>query len=171
MLFSDEVDHDISKEEKEKLVKNKFTMPYICNYIIEVLIYFTDFKEDKTLNLRNYLDSVFIKIVDIWGFTISYLPIFESLFENYNKLNETELELFDTLKKIFIKYLYSPRIKPINEHELTNDFKSLNKILNITNTKHMSSSLKISSSNKSKGVTGKTYLLNYKDTESKKYNI
>jgi len=162
MLFSNELD-DIDQNSKEKLIENDFTLIYISNYIIEILINFTKFREDGTLNLREYIDTVFIKIVDIWGFIISYLPIFTALFENYKKLNEMELELFEALKKIFIKYLYSPRIKPINIDELTNELKELNKIFKLTSTSinsRKTSSLKISSTKKSKGVTGQTYLLN-----------
>lgn len=173
MLFSNEFD-DMNKDDKEKLIKNDITLPYIYNYIIQVLIHFTYFKEDKTINLRKYLDSVFIKIVDIYGFIISYLPIFEALFENYNKLNETELKLFENMKVLFIKYLFSPRIEPINILELVNELKRFNKILNVpnnNNNKHSSlSSLKVSSSYKNKGVTGKTYLLNY-NTQTTKYSI
>jgi serine/threonine protein kinase len=80
MLFSNELD-DIDVKEKEKVIESEFTLPYIYNYIIEVLINFTNFRKDGTLNLRIYLDTVFIKIVDIYGFIISYLPFFEALFE------------------------------------------------------------------------------------------
>jgi hypothetical protein len=162
MLFSNELD-DIDQNSKEKLIESEFTLPYIYNYIIEVLINFTNFREDGTLNLRVYLDTVFIKIVDIWGFIISYIPIFAALFENYEKLNEMEMELFESLKSIFIKYLYSPRIIPINISELTNELKKLNKIFKLTTTSTSSrrtSSLKISSTKRSKGVTGQTYILN-----------
>ena len=162
MLFSNELD-DIDQNSKEKLIESEFTLPYISNYIIDVLIKFTNFREDGSLNLRNYLDTVFIKIVDIWGFVISYLPIFSALFDNYEKLNEIEMELFEYLKKIFIKYLYTPRITPINITELTNELKELNKIFKLTSTStnsRRSSSLKISSTKRSKGVTGQTYLLN-----------
>jgi serine/threonine protein kinase len=162
MLFSNELD-DIDKNSKEKLIESEFTLPYIYNYIIEVLINFTNFREDGTLNFRIYLDTVFIKIVDIWGFIISYISIFAALFENYEKLNEMEMELFESLKLIFIKYLYSPRITPINETELTNELKELNKIFKLTSTSTNSrrtSSLKISSTKRSKGVTGQTYILN-----------
>jgi serine/threonine protein kinase len=164
MLFSNELD-DIDQNSKEKLIESEFTLPYISNYIIEVLINFTNFKEDGTLNLRVYLDTVFIKIVDIWGFIISYLPIFSALFDNYKKLNETEMEVFEYLKQIFIKYLYTPRITPISVTELTNELKDLNKIFKLTSTStstgsRRTSSLKISSTKRSKGVTGQTYLLN-----------
>jgi hypothetical protein len=173
MLFSNDFD-DVSGDDKEKLIKKDVTLPYICNYIIQVLTHFTYFKEDGTIDLRKYLDSVFIKIVDVYGFVISYLPIFEALFENYNKLNETEIKLFETMKTLFLKYLFSPRVEPINVSELENELKGLNKILNITNNNNKrssSSSLKVSSSNKSKGVTGKTYLLDYKYTGSTKNSI
>jgi hypothetical protein len=180
MLFSNELDY-IDQNSKEKLIESEFTLPYICNYIIEVLINFTNFKKDGTLNLRVYLDTVFIKIVDIWGFIISYIPIFSALFDNYEKLNETEMELFEYLKQIFIKYLYSPRITPINITELTNELKELNKIFKLTSTStstnsRKSSSLKISSTKKSKGVTGQTYLLNSSQkkrskTRSSRHNI
>ena len=162
MLFSNELD-DIDQNSKEKIIESEFTLPYISNYISEVLINFTKFRKDGTLNLRIYLDTVFIKIVDFWGFIISYLPIFQALFENYKKLNETEMELFEFLKQIFIKYLYSPRITPINETELTNELKNLNKIFKLTSissSSRKSSSLKTSSSKKIKGVTGQTHILN-----------
>jgi len=151
MLFSD----DLSDE-------NNFALPYICDYIIEVLINFTNYKKDGSINLRIYLDNVFIKIVDIWGFIISYLPILEALSKNYNKLNKMEIKLFETLKNIFIKYLFTPRIIPIKINELTNDLNELNKIINIKDIRMINkktSSLKISSSKRIKGITGETYVV------------
>jgi len=160
MLFGSEL-KNMDEKSKEKIIESEFTLPYICNYIIEILINFTKFREDGSLNLRVYLDAVFIKIVDIWGFVISYFPIFELLHENYENLNETETQLFEALKNIFIKYLFSPRIIPINVSELTNELKGINKILRLTNTtSNKNSSLKVSSSKRSKGVTGQTYILN-----------
>jgi hypothetical protein len=177
MLFSNELD-DINNKEKEKIIENEFTLPYIYNYIIDVLVNFTNFRKDGTLNLRIYLDNVFIKIVDIYGFVISYLPIFTSLFENYTTLNKTELELFDSLKSIFIKYLFSPRTKSINVNEITKELKELNKILSIPNTNsynRKSTSLRVSSSKKNKGVTGQTYLVKFSHNKTLKktstYNI
>ena len=153
MLFSNDFD---------TTVENNFALPYICDYIIEVLINFTNYRKDGTLNLRIYLDTVFIKIVDIWGFIISYLPILEALFDNYNKLNEIEMKLFETLKNIFIKYLFTPRIIPININDLTNDLNGLNKIINLIGIRIINkktSSLKISSSKRIKNITGETYVL------------
>jgi hypothetical protein len=160
MLFGNEL-KNIDEKNKEKIIESEFTLPYICNYIIEILINFTKFREDGSLNLRVYLDTVFIKIVDIWGFVISYIPIFELLHENYENSNKIEIQLFEALKSIFIKYLFSPRIEPINVSELTNELKGINKIFRLTTTSsNKNSSLKVSSTKRSKGVTGQTYILN-----------
>jgi len=155
MLFSNDLGNNTT-------IENNFALPYICDYIIEVLINFTNYRKDGTLNLRIYLDNVFIKIVDIWGFIIAYLPILEALFNNYNKLNEMEMKLFERLKKIFIKYLFTPRIIPVKINDLTNDLNGLNKIINVKGIRIINkktSSLKISSSKRSKGITGQTYVL------------
>jgi hypothetical protein len=164
MLFSNDL-NDIIESKKTTIIENDFTLVYISNYIIEVLINFTKFKNNGILNLRVYLDSVFIKIVDIWGFIISYLPILTILFENYKKLDENEIKLFAKIKQIFIKYLFAPRITPINEKELSKELKNLNKLFNSINNKNNNLySLKITSdvkkSIKNQGVTGQTYELN-----------
>jgi hypothetical protein len=52
----------------------------------------------------------------------------EILFENYEKLNIKEILLFDTLKHLFLTYLYQPRIKPIDIQILSEDFKKMNTI-------------------------------------------
>ena len=55
------------------------------------------------------------------------------LFDNYDKLTETELKLFNIIKHIILKYLYEPRITPINIVELTHDLKSINNLFEIQN--------------------------------------
>jgi hypothetical protein len=113
----------------KKYVEEKLTIPYIVNYLVEILLHFTKFKSDGSLNLRVYLDNVFIKIIDIWGFIISYVPLYELLFENYTKLTNNQHLIIKKLKKIFIKYLYEPRIKPINIEDLERDLKEINLLI------------------------------------------
>ena len=114
--------------DKSTLIENDFTMTYITNYLIDVLIHFTRFRENGTLNMRIYLDTVFIKIVDIWGFIVTYFPMLEFFDENYDNLTEEQEQMFKKIKELFIKYLYSPRIEPINENELVSDLKILSKL-------------------------------------------
>lgn len=129
VLFSNELTHIKDDTLKIQIIETDFTMMYIINYIIEVLLHFTKVKANGALNMRPYLDHVFVKIVDIWGFIITYFPIAESLFENYSKLKPNELELFEHLKNIFIHYLFKPRVHPINIQQLSNDLKLSNTYL------------------------------------------
>ena len=119
-------DSEQKEESIKKYIETKYTFPFIINYLVETLIHFTKFKSDGSLNLLFYLDTVFIKIIDIWGFIISYFPLYELLFENYHNLTNNQLEIFEKLKNIFLKYLYEPRIKPVEIEDLEYEFKNLN---------------------------------------------
>jgi serine/threonine protein kinase len=127
ILFSRQLT-SVNDSDKSTLIENDFTMTYITNYLIDVLIHFTRFRENGTLNMRIYLDTVFIKIVDIWGFIVTYFPMLEFFNENYDNLTEEQEHMFKKIKELFIKYLYSPRIEPINENELVSDLKILSKL-------------------------------------------
>jgi serine/threonine protein kinase len=143
MLFNNELETEKNidlnsindSEEKEeyikKFIEKKYTFPFIINYLVGVLLHFTKFKSDGSLNLRFYLDNIFIQIIDIWGFIVSYLPLYELLFENYYNLTNNQVAIFKKLKYIFLKYLYQPRIKPIEIEDLEYELKDLNKLLEI----------------------------------------
>lgn len=130
ILFSNDL-KNIDDDVKKQIIENEFTLSYITNYIVEILINFTFFKKDSSLNLRSYLDNVFIKIVDITGFIVTYFSMLEILFNNYANLNVTQQNIFNLLKSIFVNYLYTPRIEPINVDELVNEFQKLNYLFEI----------------------------------------
>jgi hypothetical protein len=114
-------------------IENNITIPCIVNYIYEILNKYTKFRENHTLDLRKYLDNIFIHNLDIWGFCVIYFPIYELLFINFNKLNTAEIKCFENLKKMF-KYLYTTPeklncnkiIKILNWHKITNSIKKQN---------------------------------------------
>jgi len=118
-------DNDSIKE----YIEINYTLPYIINYLVEILMHFTRFKPDGSLNLRYYLDNIFIKIIDIWGFVVSYLPLYELLFENYDNLTEKQMMIFMKLKYIFLNFLYEPRNNLIIVENLENNLKELNILL------------------------------------------
>ena len=132
MLFFDNI-RDIenlnSEHDKKKYIQKHFTNKFIINYLNEILLNYTLFKSDGLLNMRDYLDNVFIQILDVWGFIISYFPLYELFYENYSILNEKQLLIFKKLKYIFLEYLYKPRIKIIDIESLVNDLKNINEII------------------------------------------
>ena len=120
-----------NNDEIKRYIEINYTLPYIINYLVEILFHFTKFRDDGSLDIRYYLDNYFIKIIDIWGFIISYFPLYELLFENYHNLNTTQMMLLNKLKHIFINYLYSPQIHLIKLKNLENDLKDLNNFFKI----------------------------------------
>jgi hypothetical protein len=109
----------------KEYIENNYTMPCILNYLVAVVIHFVKIKRDGSLDMRNYLDNIFIKIIDIWGFIVSYLPLYELLFENYNNLTSQQISIFKKLKYIFLYYLYEPHNDLIKIENLEKDLKEL----------------------------------------------
>jgi hypothetical protein len=130
LLYSSELT-SISDSSKPVLIETEITMPYITDYIIGVLLYFTKFKRDGSLSLIEYLKEVYIKIVDIWGLITAYYPLLEMFSNNYLNLNEHEMKIFEQIKYIFKEYLYTPRHTPINIDELLGDFNILGNLINV----------------------------------------
>jgi hypothetical protein len=127
-LYSNELT-TVSKNEMPAVIETQITMDFIVNYIVNVLVHFTKFRKDGSLNLRDYFDNVFIKIVDVWGFINIYYPVIELLANNYSLLTENEIKVFDKLKLIFVNYLYNPRYEPINMNSLYLDLKDLGDLI------------------------------------------
>jgi serine/threonine protein kinase len=121
----------ISHDNKPDVIETEITMPYIIDSIIDVLLHYTKFKSDGSLNLREYLDEVYIQIVDIWGFITAYFPLLEMFGNNYFKLNENELKIFKQLQYIFNKYLYKHPAVPINLDQLYADLNILGNLIHV----------------------------------------
>jgi len=135
ILFVREIP-DVDEKDKELVIQTQFTMNYITNYIIEVLHFFTRFRKDGTLSLREYLNNVFVHIIDIWGFICLYYPILSFLDDNYDRLNENQLGMFQLMKNLFVFYLYSPRTEPIDLDDLRRHLETFNRLIDneINNT-------------------------------------
>jgi hypothetical protein len=131
-------------------------MPFIINYIVDILLHYTKFKEDGTLNLREYLNEVYIKIVDIYGFINVYYPLLELLSDTYKSLDAEKLKLFNQLSFIYYTYLYSPRHKPIDVNDLMKDLHNLGNLLNSIAYKEDKITSKQSSSRQSSSRGTKT---------------
>ena len=126
-LFQNDLNHATSGEYVKDAIEFNFTNHYIINYLIEILIKYT---QNQQFQLLRYFNEVYIKIVDIWGFLMCYYNIISVLYKNYNHLNKSELELFEALKQVYIEYLFTPRVTPIHIQKLTVDLKKLNVLFN-----------------------------------------
>jgi hypothetical protein len=151
ILFSNDIENN-NEDDKMKIIENEFTIVYISNYIIHILKKYTYLHKNKVvINLREYLDNVFIHIVDIWGFILCYFPLLETLFTNYKNLSVNQHKMFIKIKNIYITYLYTPRIEPIEVNKLVKDLQELNLLID-NEENNVSSSKSIKSIKSSKSI-------------------
>ena len=94
---------------KVKIIENEFTLFYITNYLVKIIEKYTHLEKNKlVINLKDYLDNVFINIVDVHGLLTCYFPLIDILFMNYSKLSPSQHQIFIKIKNIFTTYLFSP---------------------------------------------------------------
>jgi len=130
----------ISEKSKPAYIETQITMPIIVDYIVDVLFHHTNFRENGELNLRVYLNDVFIKLVDIYGFILIYYPLLELLYDNYLSLARAQLEVYNHLCYIFKTYLFVPIHEPYDMGKLLNDLKKLGNLIHIIFTKQKETS-------------------------------
>jgi hypothetical protein len=111
-----------SEDVIKNTIEDENAITTIINYIIPILFEFT---EGNSLNLTKYLNNVYIHLVDIYGFINIYCPLLESLYKNFAILTKNQRLIFELIKGLYTKYLYSPTNKPINIEDLINDLKKL----------------------------------------------
>jgi len=129
-LYSNQLS-SVSEKSKPAYIETQITMPIIVDYIVNVLVHYTKFKENGDLNLREYLNEVFIKIVDIYGFINVYYPLLELLYNNYFSLNSEKMNLYNKLCFLYKKYLYTPINQPYEMNKLLSAFKDIGNLIHI----------------------------------------
>lgn len=145
----------LNQHDKGTFIAYDFTYYYIIEYLSKILEKYTIHGK---FQLINYFNEVFIKNIDIWGFVMIYMPFITILYENYNKLNEDEMKLFEQIKYIIIHFLFETPITTIQTNELVSELRKLNSFFqgsssNIISSKQDSSSSNYSSSTKPKKRT------------------
>jgi serine/threonine protein kinase len=166
-ILLDQEKREEEEEERKETSISQITMEYITKYIVNILIHFTIFREDGTwtLNMREYLDHVFIDNVDVWGFVSTYLAFLESLHENKDELEKPLIECFDIIRNLFM-FIYSPSHShiPIDKKVIFNYLNHLSDLYKIeasrTNTTKNKDQLSMTKSEsvRSKGITGETFV-------------
>jgi hypothetical protein len=182
ILFSNDIEGD-NKESKIKIIENEFTLFYITNYLVKIIHKYTYLKNNKVvINLKDYLDNVFINIVDVHGLLTCYFPLIDILFMNYKKLTVSQHKLFMSIKNLFITYLFSPITDKNEISKIIDELESLtllikdeinskpfyNEISNTSSRASSSESSITSSSSKSSSMTRKARgIVKHKKTSKK----
>jgi hypothetical protein len=112
---------------KEHFIEYNFTYYYIIEYLSTILEKYT---ENGKLDIITYFNTIFIKNIDIWGFVMIYIVLYEYLYDSFNSLNEYQMQFIDKLKYIIVHFLYEKPIEPIDALSLANELTKLNAIIN-----------------------------------------
>lgn len=115
-LFSEDI-QEIPTSQQPTYVETEITLPLIVQYITDILLRFTNHSQRRFLE-RKYLNEVFTRNVDIWGFICSYYPMVQLLHSYLGQLTEPELVLFRQLKYIYTHFLFECSDYPISAKEL-----------------------------------------------------
>jgi len=99
--------------------KKKKSKSYIFTYISNIIFKFTN---NYIFNKINYVNQVYLKNVDVWGFLTIYIEIFELI--SNNTPNNSNNAILSKIKNIVLNTLFENSNKPINKEEL------IKKILN-----------------------------------------
>jgi hypothetical protein len=123
---------------KEHFIEYDFTYYYIVEYLSKILEKYTN---NGSVDLMTYFQDVFLKNIDIWGFTMIYIVFYEHLYQDFNELNQYQMEFILKIKYIIIHFLYESPIKPIDISSLVNELTSLNKVIEKFDIGHTSKKL------------------------------
>jgi len=135
-----------------KIISNEDPKTFVVSYIVEILIHFNN-DEHIIANMRDYLNTVFVKNVDKWGFVTSYYPILYSLNINKHILVNNTKRAFNILKELF-HYTYSNSASPLDENYILDSLDKFNNLIIVSNNSNIKKhSTTIKNKNKSKSKT------------------
>ena len=111
---------------KSHLVEYDFTYYYIIEYLSQILKKYT---KNGKFDMVTYFNTIFLKNIDIWGFVMIYISLYEYLYNSFETLNEYQMQFIDKIKYIIIHFLYESPIEEINVSSLANELTKLNSLI------------------------------------------
>jgi len=144
----------------DRIVECEFAYYYIIEYISDILLKFT---VNGEFDILNYFNTIFLKIIDIWGFVMIYTMLIKQITENFTefeKLTDSQIRLITEIKNIIFDFLFKNPTKVIDINDLASDLKSLNTIIldinQESNSKSESSSIRGGTKTRKKTIKGIT---------------
>ncbi len=109
-LFSNELIAISEPKIQDHIIEYDYTYYYIVEYLTKVVMKYTN---KGKINMKEYFVSVFLKNVDIWGFVMIYVTIYEYIYSNFESR-----ECLDKIKRIILTFLYENPTETINVDNL-----------------------------------------------------
>lgn len=115
---------NVDQKFKDDIIEYSYTFYFIFEYLSQILFKFT---RNGKFDVMDYFTKVFIKNIDIWGFIMIYMPIFEYLHKNYNKLDDVEMEILLKIKEL-IFLAFESSAEAINVDDVEKILKTLDQL-------------------------------------------
>ena len=115
---------NIDQKFKDDIIEYSYTFYFIFEYLSQILLKFT---RNGKFDVMDYFTKVFIKNIDIWGFIMIYMPIFEYLYKNYNKLDDVEMAILSKIKSMMF-LAFQSSAEPINVDDVEKILKNLDQL-------------------------------------------
>jgi hypothetical protein len=142
-----------NNEVKNHVVEYEFTYYYIVEYLTQILEKYTNNGE---LHILPYFKNIFLKNIDIWGFTMIYMSFYEYLYDTLEQLNSYQLEFISKIKYIIVHFLFENPLTPINVNLLVTELTNLNKVIEKFNIKTIGGKMKTKTKTKKRKNKKKT---------------
>lgn len=120
-----------NKKIRDHLIEYGITYNYIIDYITHIII---DFTIDGEFKILDYYNQVYVKNIDIWGFIMIYISIFEIIYHDIPVHTKYHKAIMNYIKHMFIHFLYETPTKPIDVQELVSYLQQMNDIIPDTDT-------------------------------------
>lgn len=118
---------NIDTSYKGELIEFNFTFHYIFEYITQIL---HKYIKDGELHLHDYFENVFLKNIDVWGFTTSYFSLIDYIIDKNNgEIKSQQLKLINKVKEAYLLLIDSSD-KPIGIDKLVAILEEIDPILN-----------------------------------------
>ena len=111
---------------KEHFIEYDFTYYYIVEYLSKIL---QEYTRDGHLKIMDYFNHVFLKNIDIWGFTMTYIVLYEYFYDNFKTYDSYQTQFLNQIKYIITHFLYENPLIPIDVASLTTELTKLNPLL------------------------------------------
>jgi len=116
---------NVDKELRDDIIEFEYTFYFIFEYLSKILQYFT---KDGHFDRIGYFNQVFLKNIDIWGFVMVYVAVFEYLHDHYKDLRKIDFQIMDTIKDMIL-YLFECSIQPLDKTVIESHLDTVDKLL------------------------------------------
>jgi hypothetical protein len=113
----------------DRIIEYEFAYYYIIEYISDILLKFTINGE---FDLLKYFNTIFLKVIDIWGFVMIYTMLIKQITDNFTeftKLTESQMRLITKIKNIVFDFLFKNPTKVIDINDLARELQGLNAVI------------------------------------------